>query len=409
MSQKNYDDSFNYQLKAGYLQKKRAATGKGNWQLRFFVVKDAFLFYYDPLKEDGPRDWELGMDVKNRPSFNIKPKGVIPLSGCEITSRDEKENKGISHIIEITFATQGSPRFVLKAEDEKNRRDWVIAMCRGALTSTKFTESRKVYLGKSFDELERQMEVLKTLYTTYSEVLNRKEHQSKAAKIKEKWRLLQKQSQELRELFKTHCTSESEELAYGKQIAESDLDLSRTTISRFEVERFVEKKLKAEMRLDRAQEISNKNAKMVSETRKLLDEMKELTKSSPILKTRSEDLKKKTEWINKDKDGMRQKLATLQQESLKAQKELEDLKEQHEQVISDRQVEKKKETYETAQRIKAAQGALDAIKNLQRLRSEVGLPPKNSKKEIEVNKSLVALTKFFEERTKQKHYEGITG
>ncbi|WP_411023010.1 hypothetical protein, partial [Salmonella sp. s51228] len=111
------DEIFNIEASvqfSGYLNK-RPFGSKGKtkkWKSRFFVIKEGFLLYYT--------DHE-GREFEKKHKFNMHPKGVLPLGGCEvelISIQDYRFSLSISH-----------PRFVggsvaVAAFSQSSQTEW---------------------------------------------------------------------------------------------------------------------------------------------------------------------------------------------------------------------------------------------------------------------------------------------
>jgi hypothetical protein len=95
----------------GLLMKKPFGHKSGRWQKRFFIVKEGFLLYY-PESENKA--------FERAHTFNIHPKGVIPLGGCEVS---EEVNGPQKFAIKITHA-HFKGEIWLGADNQEERTEW---------------------------------------------------------------------------------------------------------------------------------------------------------------------------------------------------------------------------------------------------------------------------------------------
>ncbi|XP_051502602.1 pleckstrin homology domain-containing family D member 1-like [Myxocyprinus asiaticus] len=96
----------------GVLWKRPFGRPSAKWSRRFFIIKDSFLLYY---AENEKKNFET-----NR-HFNIHPKGVIPLGGCVVESR---EDQGMPFAMVINHE-EFTGNIVLAAESESEQNQWV--------------------------------------------------------------------------------------------------------------------------------------------------------------------------------------------------------------------------------------------------------------------------------------------
>ncbi|KAM6960851.1 pleckstrin homology domain-containing family D member 1 [Aplochiton taeniatus] len=96
----------------GVLWKRPFGRPSAKWSRRFFIIKDSFLLYY---AESEKKSFE-----SNR-FFNIHPKGVIPLGGCVVTSR---EDQGMPFAIVINLEDYTGNIF-LAADSEGEQGQWL--------------------------------------------------------------------------------------------------------------------------------------------------------------------------------------------------------------------------------------------------------------------------------------------
>ncbi|XP_076834160.1 pleckstrin homology domain-containing family D member 1 [Brachyhypopomus gauderio] len=96
----------------GVLWKRPFGRPSAKWSRRFFIIKDSFLLYY---AESEKRNFET-----NR-YFNIHPKGVIPLGGCVVESRDDQGMPFAMVISHQDFTGD----IVLAAESDLDQNQWL--------------------------------------------------------------------------------------------------------------------------------------------------------------------------------------------------------------------------------------------------------------------------------------------
>ncbi|XP_028831814.1 pleckstrin homology domain-containing family D member 1 isoform X2 [Denticeps clupeoides] len=96
----------------GVLWKRPFGRPSAKWSRRFFIIKDSFLLYY---AENEKRSFETNK------YFNIHPKGVIPLGGCVVAS---KEDQGMPFAMVITHE-DFTGNVVLAAESEAEQIQWL--------------------------------------------------------------------------------------------------------------------------------------------------------------------------------------------------------------------------------------------------------------------------------------------
>lgn len=103
--------------KSGYLHKlPMSSSSSERWQKRLFVAKDGFLLYYAPSK---PADFD---------SFDTKPRGVIPLGGCNV-EKVERGPAGTTFGFCISHPDFVAGRvLVLAAETEEDQKAWLTAI-----------------------------------------------------------------------------------------------------------------------------------------------------------------------------------------------------------------------------------------------------------------------------------------
>ena len=90
-------------------------TSKQKWKRKFFIAKDGFLLYY---AESEMKAFE------SKHHFNIHPKGVIPLGGCQLTETVDGSQKFAITISHPHF--QGE--ITVGAENEEDCKCWLEAL-----------------------------------------------------------------------------------------------------------------------------------------------------------------------------------------------------------------------------------------------------------------------------------------
>ncbi|CAL8283837.1 unnamed protein product [Lota lota] len=96
----------------GVLWKRPFGRPSAKWSRRFFIIKDSFLLYY---AENEKKNFETSR------SFNIHPKGVIPLGGCVVTA---SEDLGMPFAIAVGL--EGfTGTVVLAADSQQEQNQWV--------------------------------------------------------------------------------------------------------------------------------------------------------------------------------------------------------------------------------------------------------------------------------------------
>ncbi|KAM9294105.1 pleckstrin homology domain-containing family D member 1 [Gastrophryne carolinensis] len=96
----------------GVLWKRPFGKQSAKWSRRFFIIKDSFLLYYS---ENERRNFE------SNKYFNIHPKGVIPLGGCQV---EAKEEPGMPHAMKISHEDFHG-NILLAAESEMDQSQWL--------------------------------------------------------------------------------------------------------------------------------------------------------------------------------------------------------------------------------------------------------------------------------------------
>ncbi|XP_072284489.1 pleckstrin homology domain-containing family D member 1 [Pyxicephalus adspersus] len=96
----------------GVLWKRPFGRQSTKWSKRFFIIKDSFLLYYS---ENERRNFE-----SNR-YFNIHPKGVIPLGGCQV---EAKEEPSMPYAIKVSHEDFHG-NILLAAETEVEQSQWL--------------------------------------------------------------------------------------------------------------------------------------------------------------------------------------------------------------------------------------------------------------------------------------------
>lgn len=94
---------------------KKDTAGSSSWKLRFFVIKDGFLLYY-------PEQTSATM------TFDMHPKGVVPLDGVEIETVRTGPKPGLTSSVRLTHPSFGTKSMILCARDDAERDKWVTAL-----------------------------------------------------------------------------------------------------------------------------------------------------------------------------------------------------------------------------------------------------------------------------------------
>lgn len=94
---------------------KKDTAGSSSWKLRFFVIKDGFLLYY-------PEQTTATM------TFDMHPKGVVPLDGVEIETVRTGPKPGLTSAVRLTHPSFGTKSMILCARDDAERDKWVTAL-----------------------------------------------------------------------------------------------------------------------------------------------------------------------------------------------------------------------------------------------------------------------------------------
>ena len=113
---------------------KKTSKHAQKWQRRFFIAKDGFLLYY---AESEKRAFE------SQHHFNIHPKGVIPLGGCQVTKTIEGSQKFAIRISHPHFLGE----IIVAAENEEKHICWLQALTDSGKVTWKNTQ-----LGESLVE-----------------------------------------------------------------------------------------------------------------------------------------------------------------------------------------------------------------------------------------------------------------
>jgi len=98
--------------RSGWLMKKPFLGGtgpkKGQWQRRFFILKDSFLFWYS-----------------NKPSasFDVNPNGCLPLGGCSVFPMGREKDGGF--VFEVSHPDFNGNVLQLKSTDKNEVDDWI--------------------------------------------------------------------------------------------------------------------------------------------------------------------------------------------------------------------------------------------------------------------------------------------
>ena len=105
--------------RAGYLMKKKFSSGgKGKWQRRWFVLKDAFLLYYKEAAGNKP-----GAQY----TWNNKPLGCIPLGNTAVQRVKGRNSDGSesNRAWEIVHKDFHGGALLLAADDEAEATAWI--------------------------------------------------------------------------------------------------------------------------------------------------------------------------------------------------------------------------------------------------------------------------------------------
>lgn len=114
---------------SGHLFKRDTSGASNNWNLRFFVIKDGFLLWYPEQKEDrsGGRGTGGGGGGSIM-TFDMHPKGVVPLDGVDIETVRAGPNAGMTSALRVTHPSFGTRSLLLCAGDDSERDRWVAAL-----------------------------------------------------------------------------------------------------------------------------------------------------------------------------------------------------------------------------------------------------------------------------------------
>lgn len=94
----------------GFLYKKpfSSSSGRGQWQRRYFVLKDSFLFWYQG---------------KPHRVFDMNPAGCLPLGGCSVFPMGREKDGGF--VFEISHPDFDGNVLQLKSKDKAVVDDWI--------------------------------------------------------------------------------------------------------------------------------------------------------------------------------------------------------------------------------------------------------------------------------------------
>ncbi|XP_067142009.1 pleckstrin homology domain-containing family D member 1-like [Centruroides vittatus] len=101
---------------SGVLMKRPFGHQSNKWSKRFFVIKDGFLLYYPENEKKA---------FEKRGTFNLHPKGVIPLGGCSVES---DTNGNYSYIINVCSEEFSCKQISLLAETRLEQEKWMAAL-----------------------------------------------------------------------------------------------------------------------------------------------------------------------------------------------------------------------------------------------------------------------------------------
>ncbi|XP_071502171.1 pleckstrin homology domain-containing family D member 1-like [Diadema antillarum] len=385
----------------GVLWKKPfSQNGSTKWAKRFFIVKEGFLLYYS---ESEKRDFE------RKRTFNMHPKGVIPLGGAVIEAVNDPTRMCAFRIVHEDL--NGS--IYLATDTEYDREKWVDVMRKsGRITwkNAELGESMIQTLEKQSLELardsQRYREQLHLEAVALRDEMEKNEELEKIAiELEEEKMKIENTARELLEEHERTKHELDETMRNMQQVASEKEQLSRASESYLEgikalaLER-EKKELELQKRESEMHQLSSVNKTLVSETNALKDNLKDIENKTNLLENElcviEDRLKEKEMQADILEDEKRSfSLQAKELESslhdLTVQKELTDA-ELKEEIIARRDAER---------RLKKAEDSLSrlesALKEEKEIESPVPKTERQSQLDVEIFTNVAHLKRFFED------------
>lgn len=380
----------------GLLMKKPFGHKSARWQRRFFIVKEGFLLYYNEA--------ENKLFEKSH-HFNIHPKGVIPLGGCEV---EETVNGPQKYAIRITNSNFRGEIWV-GADNYDDGLKWVKALKEaGTVTWRNAQLGDRVIM--QLEDKSKQMsnemeEAITKLNKEASDLELEKERKAElealAAKLEEE---------------KKSIESAARNLRLEKDTAEQELQQTLDSMQHIQLEKeTLSKKTKdLEKNLQSVSEEKEKTAAELQEreqlARELEEEKKKLEDFTTNLKGDLTSLEEKQKMTEDERIAAEERLKT--QELTAKQLEIEkkqisdtalNLKANLEQVSQEKHLtetkwkEEKKRRINTERRLRLAE---DSLKRLDKALRDSGVHI-----DLQIETDVKNLKEFFEECIQEEQYE----
>lgn len=377
---------------SGILLKKPLGQSR-NWAKRFFIIKDGFLIYYAESERK---------DFDKRKSFNIHPKGVVPLGGCIIEpSSDNGQAFGIS-----IRSDEVEGHFQLACDSDYEREKWV-----NMLQESSRITWRNAQLG---DAMIRQLEVQGLQMAEEKQVYFDKLQNEVSARHDEKERTeeLERLNEEL-EKEKSKMTSFTESLQKEYESLKGEMDETVSSLRNIEQEKVSlhdhTSKLQAsleDLEKQKQQTLATLE-KHQSETTKLSEEKQNLQETTSSLQESLQKIELLTQQLESEKMEAENKLQQKAEKAVQLECEKKYLTEHASDLkTSIKDLEEQKSVTETQlkeeilARMEAENRLKEAEASLKRLEIAVDGTPQEGRNEEELKEEMSqdvrTLKKFFE-------------
>ncbi|KAL0969465.1 hypothetical protein UPYG_G00227700 [Umbra pygmaea] len=295
------DISSNVQLH-GVLWKRPFGRPSAKWSRRFFIIKDSFLLYY---AENEKKSFET-----NR-YFNIHPKGVIPLGGCVV---DTKEDQGMPFAIVINHE-DFMGNIVLAADSEAEQNQWLEML----------QESRKV-TWKNAQLGEAMIESLEAQGLQLT-----KDKQEYLDKLMEETEELSMQREQKEELERINLVLEQEKLKFEEVLLELRAEQDQVKLELDSTAQSLKGVVSEKEELNSITTLLQKSIEELSHekqrTLELLKEQEEGTEGPQEDQQEDKEEKKKDTEEKLEGTGLRSELRHIEEQMRKLQKEKEQAEE----------------------------------------------------------------------------------
>ncbi|XP_073466817.1 pleckstrin homology domain-containing family D member 1 [Aquarana catesbeiana] len=190
----------------GVLWKRPFGRQSAKWSKRFFIIKDSFLLYYS---ESERRNFE-----SNR-YFNIHPKGVIPLGGCQV---EAKEEPSMPYAIKISHEDFHG-NILLAAETEIEQSQWLEMLHESGKVTWQNAQLGEAMIGsleaQGLQLAKERQEYFDKLMTETEELCSEREQKEELEKINQ-----------VLETEKSHFEDLVQELRVEQEKIKNELELT---------------------------------------------------------------------------------------------------------------------------------------------------------------------------------------